>query len=179
MHSHLCRRRFSCKCFYLPFKKFQNYLVPYYIWLHLTILTWTYGEILVEHSTINKLSPANWSTAMTSMRQNVRKFARWSHSSAARGSTWVLKILTLFPAMRENCIDNIMENRPLFKEFSSLFPNVGHLQGKLPVVRVYTCEKDQVPKNQFLKCHIVYNGKQNIKAKEVFCCLFIGYPFVN
>ena len=49
----------------------------YYIWLHLTILTWTYGETLVEHSTINRLSPAYWSTAMTSMlRQNDRKFAR-------------------------------------------------------------------------------------------------------
>ena len=122
MHSHLCRSRFSCKCFYLPCKKFQNYLVMHYIWLHLTILTWTDGEMSVEHSTINKLSPAYWSTAMTSMlRQNVRKFARWSHSSAARGSTWVLKILTLFPAMRENCKDHIMENRPFFKEVNFFF----------------------------------------------------------
>ena len=47
-------------------------------------------------------------------------------------------------------------------------------------MRAYTFEKDEAPKNQFLKCRMVYNGKQNIKAKEVFCCLFIGqYPFVN
>ena len=82
--------------------------------------------------------------------------------------------------MRENCKDHIMENRPFFKEVNFFFPNVGHFQGNLPVMPAYTFEKDEVSKKKFLKCHMVYNGKQNIKAKEVFCCLFIGqYPFVN
>lgn len=67
-----------------------------------------------------------------------------------------------------------MENRPFFKEVNFFFPNVGHFQGNLPVMPAYTFEKDENSKKQFLKCHMVYNGKQNIKAKEVFCCLFIG-----